>query len=846
MKKLTPMVKQYLEIKDRYKDSVLLFRMGDFYEMFYEDAIKASEILQIALTKRNHADPEQVMCGIPFHASEAYIAKLTKAGEKVAICEQLTKPDGKGIVERDVVKVITPGTTLDENVLDNKSNNFVSAILKDGDVFGMAYCDLSTGDFLCLEFKNIHLLKEFFLRLKPTELIIAENDNTILAYDFLKNNESYVFKHKEVDNAEEFLKKEFNVFSVSVFDIEGKNALIKASAMLLDYLKVNQKSELKHIQKIVFNKDSEFLDINDSSIRNLEIFYSPIEGKDISLFSVLDNCKTSMGSRKLRNSLLYPLCSKEKIKRKQNIVSIFYEDSDLLREIQNSLSLISDLERLLAKIGLGSANPRDVLALKNSMCQFPILNKLNHKLNDFQVEDLKELFDYLESAISEDAPIGLRDGGYIKKGFHAELDELHVLLYEGRDYISKMQEREINRTGINNLKIKFNKVFGYYIEISKGNLKNVPEDYMRKQTLVNAERFITPELKEYEEKVLSASERVNELEFELFYQIRMRILEDLKALQKNAKLIAEIDEISTFAFNARKNNYTKPEISDEYGIEILEGRHPVVEKLVGKEKFVPNDFKVSNEEGFLLITGPNMGGKSTFLRQNALIVLMAQIGSFVPAKSAKISVVDKIFTRVGAHDNLARGESTFMVEMQETSYILNNATEKSLIILDEIGRGTSTFDGLSIAWAVSEYLCERIKAKTIFATHYHELTDLVEQLSFAKNLSVKVVEKDDRSIVFLYKIVEGAINRSYGIEVAKLSGLPIQVIQRSYEVLKDLEKKKIKKNIDSSVLENQLSMFNEERVKHTAIRKKLSEIDINQITPIEALTRLNELIEGEK
>ncbi len=833
------MVAQYLEIKKQYNDAILLFRLGDFYEMFYEDALEASKILQITLTRRNKTDPDQIMCGIPFHAADNYIAKLTRAGKKVAICEQLTKPDGKGIVKRDVIRVITPGTTFDENVLDSKSNNFVCGITLFKDKYGIAYADITTGDFFCNEFSDLKSFREYFFRLCPKETIVFEEEKEKL--NIFSDYSGSVFTHMFAENPEDYLKKNFNVFSLNVFGIEDSEAMILASGFLYSYIKETQKTDLVHITKIQKASTENLLQISRNSISNLEIFQGSTGDKNFSLFSVMDNMCTLMGSRRLRNILFSPFANEEIIASRLSFVETYFNDSDLMRDTQNALSQISDIERLLGKIGIGTANARDILALKNSISVFPVLNSINKLGDKFSLFDLRELFDFLDSAIMEDAPLSLREGGFIKKGFNAELDELRSILYEGKDFILKMQEREIARTGIHNLKVRFNKVFGYYIEISKGNLKNVPEDFIRKQTLVNAERFITPELKEYEEKVMSASERINELEFELFHNVRMRILENLKELQSNSKIISEIDVFSCFASNARKYNYVKPEINDSFDLEILDGRHPVLEIFKGQNDFVANDLSLNRETGFMLITGPNMGGKSTFLRQNALIVLMAQIGSFVPAKKAKIGVVSKIFTRVGAFDNMARGESTFMVEMQEASFILNNADERSLIILDEIGRGTSTYDGLSIAWAITEYICERIKAKTLFATHYHELTDLIDSIGFAKNFSVKVLEKEDLKIVFLYKIVEGSVNRSYGIEVAKLSGLPVSVISRALNVLKDLEKKKIKSAPKNSDLENQLSMFNEEREKNNLINEKLKEIDVNTLTPIQALNKLSEI-----
>lgn len=839
MKKVTPMVAQYLEIKKQYSDAILLFRLGDFYEMFYEDALVASKILQITLTRRNKSDPDQIMCGIPFHASENYIGKLSAAGKKVAICEQLTKPDGKGIVKRDVIRVITPGTSFDESVIDKKSNNFVCALALIKDKYSMAYADLGTGDFYCNEFDSLKELSESFNRINPRETIIKDSDKE--NFLIFQNYQGSVFYHLFQEDAPDFLKKHFNVFSLSVFDIEESFSLQYVSAFLYSYLLDTQKCELKHISKIQRENPKNTLLISNDSLKNLEVFYSVNGDKNFSLFQVLDTMQTAMGSRRLRNLLISPIASSQILADRLLKVEIFYDDSDLNRETIKALSEIADIERLLAKIGIGTSSPRDILALKNSISAFSVLNSLNRLGENFKLFELNELFDYLDRAIMEDAQINIRDGGFIKKGFNKELDEIRTVLYEGKDFISKMQEREIKRSGISNLKIRFNKVFGYYIEISKGNLKNVPDDFIRKQTLVNAERFITPELKEYEDKVLSASERVNELEAEIFHAVRFRVLENLKELQKNAKIIADIDLFSGFAFSARKNNFVKPQVDDSLDLIISEGRHPILEMFLGQSDFVSNDTNFDNKNNFILLTGPNMGGKSTFLKQNALIVLMAHIGSFVPAKNARIGVVNKIFTRVGASDNMARGESTFMVEMQEASFILNNADERSLVILDEIGRGTSTYDGLSIAWAICEYICENIKSKTIFATHYHELTELIDSIEKAKNFSVQVVEKNNNEIVFLYKIIEGCSSRSYGIEVAKLSGLPQSVILRATQVLRELEKKSLRKFSNKESIQNQLSMFNEEREKNSKIKKELEGIDINSLTPISALNKLNEI-----
>ena len=845
---VTPMMAQYLEIKAAHPDALLFYRMGDFYEMFFEDAVEASKILQITLTSRNKgAASKAPMCGIPFHALEQYLFKLTRAGKKVAICDQVTEPTGKGIVERDVKRVVTPGTTFDENILDSKANNYVSAIAVDGDRVAFAYADVTTGEFRVTELDGLKNFETELGRVMPAELICDEDllGGNIAAT--IKRAGVVVFPFTYMKDAEAELKKSFEVKSLGVFGLEGKDLAVQVSGILYEYLKETQKTDLKHIQKITYYGLSEFMPLDETCIRNLELFYTTRGKKEGSLISVLDNTVTSMGGRLIRNWLMHPLLSKSEIDARLKKVEVFRSDSSLLRDIRETLDGFYDVERLLSRLSLGSGNARDLVAMKLSLGLIPNVKKILEDridgVSDSLVE-LNELVELIENAVSNEPPAIVRDGGMIKDGYNSELDDLRSISTEGKSFIKDLQERESKRTGVSSLKVKYNKVFGYYIEISKSNLDAVPEDYIRKQTLVNAERFITPELKEYEEKVLTAEDRIKELEYELFYEVRMEVVKKIVEIQRIAKAIATIDVVSTFAFNAEKFSYCKPAISENGELKIVAGRHPVIEQIDTSLDFIPNDCSLDEESNFMLITGPNMGGKSTYLRQVALIVLMAQIGSFVPAESAEITCVDRIFTRVGASDNLVRGESTFMVEMQEASYILNNSTERSLIILDEIGRGTSTYDGVSIAWAIMEFIHDQIKAKTLFATHYHELIELADKLGRAVNMSAYVRENEKEGVVFLYKIIEGGVDKSYGIEVAKLAGLPVSVVSRARGVLEDLENRHIQK---SKIAPDQMGMFKEAR-NHSGVSKEdktllveLKAMDLNEMTPIDALKKLDEI-----
>lgn len=820
MASLTPMMAQYRAVKEKYKDCILMFRLGDFYEMFFEDAIEASKILQITLTSRNREKDIKIpMCGVPFHAIDQYLPKLTKSGKKVAICDQLTEPNGKGLVERDVIRIVTPGTTFDENILDKKTNNYVSCVTKDKNFYSFAYADITTGDFKVTEFKNFSEFEEEFSKIRPAELICdKELFDDFKLKELLNRISSHAFPYLYSKEPENTLKNYFEIKSLKIFGLEGKNLSILASGMLYEYLKETQKTDLKHITNIKFYTVSDFMPLDESCIRNLDMK---------SLISVLDNTMTPMGGRLIRSWLLNPLINKKNIEERLNRTEIFVKNSNLLREIRNELNQIYDIERLLSRLSLGTGNGRDLIAMKESLKIIPKLKNLINGISIFSdiynnLYTLDNIVELIGKAINDECPLSVRDGGIIKIEYNKELDDLRSISTEGKTFIRDLQQREISRTGISSLKVRFNKVFGYYIEISKTNLSLVPNDYIRKQTLVNAERFITPELKDYEEKVLTAEDKIKELEYELFYSVRMALIKELRAIQITAKSVSKLDVYSTFAFNAEKNNYCKPEILENGNIFIKNGRHPVIEQVSLSHEFVPNDCEMDNAKKFFLITGPNMGGKSTYLRQVALIVLMAQIGSYVPAEIAKICIVDRIFTRVGASDNLIKGESTFMVEMQEASYILNNATEKSLIILDEVGRGTSTYDGVSIAWAISEFIHDKIKSKTLFATHYHELIELADKLTFAKNLSVAVKENEKDGVIFLYKIIEGGIDKSYGIEVAKLAGLPVDVISRARGVLQELETKHIPKR---RVSPNQVDMFDTSRehgeVKNLQIKAKM-------------------------
>jgi DNA mismatch repair protein MutS len=830
---MTPMMQQYQAVKDQYPDAILFYRLGDFYEMFFDDAIEASRLLQITLTARNKGEHKTPMCGVPYHAANNYIAKLTRLGRKVAICEQLSDPNLLGIVQRDVVRVITPGTTLDESILDQKTNNYLLAITVCSGGYDLAYADISTGEFLVTAATDMSTLRTEIERVSPAEILIPEFlwDDPIL---------SAIRKH--------FTHIAFFSISSSDKDETAGNALTR-------YLQTTQKTALTHLRAAEKYEPGSSMVLDEATLKNLEILSTLRENKrEGSLLWVLDETITSMGGRFLRHALIHPMLDKNIIEQRLNAIDEFVQKQALLEDVRSMLKNILDMERLSSRLSLGHGNARDLVGLKNSLQVLPQLkNFLVGAQSDLLVQNrntmdvLADMVELIEKAIVAEPPIGINDGGMIAQGYCAELDELKNISTEGKNFIQQLQIQEIERTGISTLKIRYNSVFGYYIEVSKGQSKNVPENYIRKQTLVNAERYITPELKEFEEKVLGAEEKIVAIEHRIFLEIREKIVVNISRIQKTAAQIALIDHLSGLAFVALKNRYCRPQIHNDGDIRIEEGRHPVVEKMSSNGRFIPNDTILNHTgEQLLLITGPNMGGKSTYLRQVALIVLMAQVGSFVPAKSADICLVDRIFTRVGASDNLVRGQSTFMVEMQETANILDAATEKSLVILDEIGRGTSTYDGMSIAWAIMEYLHDKLTSKTLFATHYHELISLADKLQHAANYSVAVKDDSKDGVVFLYKILRGGVDKSYGIEVAKLAGLPDEVIAKARKILVDLEEGVLESGIQHELqttrpVQDQVSLFEREHSSLKAVADEVKKIDVNSLTPLDALQKLHQI-----
>lgn len=800
--KETPMMSQYRGIRRELPDdTILFFRLGDFYEMFFDDAKVAAEILDITLTKR-HNTP---MCGIPYHSSASYLERLVRAGKKVAICEQVEDPAlAKGIVKRDVTRIVTPGTILDEATLERNQNNFLAGVYRIKNRFGLAMLDLSTGEFWIEESTDPLSLKNNLARYAPAECIIAEEQMSDAAFADLAQEarntlltacEDWTF---EPSSADDFLLRHFAVHSLEGFGCTGLPAALGAAGAVLYYVKTELRRNLEHVRSLRVKNPADYLLMDETTATNLELV-APInsnrQAHKATLLHVLDSTCTAMGGRLLREWLLRPLNNLEQIKSRHDAVELLTQNQTYLRSLRDVLGDIKDVERLISRIGSTSGNPRDVRAIGLSLQQMPLVKSLLaskgtmlETLGD-QLTSLPELVQLIEAALVDEPPINLKDGGVIRPCYHPELDELRDAATLGRKWLADFQASEIERTGIKSLKVRHNKVFGYYIEISKSYIAQAPETYIRKQTLVNAERFITPELKEYENKILGAQERSVALEQEIFSEIRRKAVDHLETIQRNALAIGQVDVLATFAERALLQNFARPLMTDNGKLTIRDGRHPVVEQMPDAERFVPNDTILDREtHQLIIITGPNMAGKSTYIRQVALITIMAHMGCFIPAASAEIGVVDRVFTRVGASDDLARGRSTFMVEMQETANILNNATPNSLIVLDEIGRGTSTFDGISIAWSVAEYLCKNpaMRAKTLFATHYHELTDLALTLPNVKNFSVLVKERGE-TITFLRKIVPGAADKSYGIQVARLAGLPAEVIERANDILTNLE-----------------------------------------------------------
>ena len=883
----TPLMKQYKEIKSNFEDSILFFRLGDFYEMFFEDAVKASRELGLTLTSRNKEKNVDIpLAGVPFHSADSYITKLVSKGYKVAICEQTEDPKmAKGIVKREVVKIITPGTVVDVEALDAKSNNYLMSILKIENKFGIAYIDITTGEFKVTEVeKDDDFVKLFneINKIEPKEVLVTEDFYGEIKEkldDFLQKNDSVVTFVNKVRDSAKYLMDYFEIVSLESYGIKDKKGIIGAAAMALDYAATMQVEHELTVEKIEFVNISNYAEINAITSRNLELLKNQRE-KTVygSLLWVLDECKTSMGTRLLKRFINNPLLNVDKIRKRQEDVQYFIDNILIREDLREKLEDIYDLERLLGKIIFGSENGKDLTALKKTIKSAVEIMKILENTDFFKDIDANILFEcykIIDDSINEDAPFSVREGGIIKSGYNAELDQIRNIMNSGKDFLLDIEQREREATGIRNMKIKFNKVFGYFIEITKANLDMVPEHYIRKQTLSNSERYITPELKKYEDTIINSKAKIEDLEYHLFKEISGKLKEHRKILSELAERLAYIDVMVSFAVSAIENDYAKPEMNEEYSFEIEGGRHPVVEKLIGRTDYVSNDTVFTEKESFVVLTGPNMSGKSTYMKQIALISIMAQIGSFVPAKKANLSVIDKYLTRIGASDDILTGQSTFMVEMSEVSNILNNATEKSLIILDEVGRGTSTTDGVSIATAISMYIHDKIGAKTVFATHYHELTDLENKFAHIVNYRIEVDEKQGK-VMFLRNIVKGGADKSYGIEVAKLAGLPKEILIESRKILKRLEQKKelIERTVDvhqlslfggNSELENdfqefenesvndfentesnqfyteKLAQVEEEKESLLEIVNKIENYDVNNVTPMDAIKFLFEL-----
>ena len=854
MAQYSPMMQHYLDTKEQYKDCILFYRLGDFYEMFFDDAITASRELELTLTGKDCGQEERApMCGIPFHAAETYISRLIEKGYKVAICEQLEDPkQAKGIVKRDVIRVVTPGTVIESNMLDEKKNNYIMSIYKNGLFFGMSVCDISTGDFFTTQIKqsnNFSKLLDEISRYSPAEIIV-NNMMYATTEEINKINERfecYISKleEKEFEESYKELNTSYNIYyeGRKIENIEDKELAIISANGLLHYLQDTQKIKLEHINKINLYSVTKYMSLDLNTRRNLELTEKMRDkSKRGTLLWVLDKTATSMGGRMLRRWINDPLVDVEEINNRLEAVKELKDSMMLKGEIEEKLKKIYDIERLIGKISYGNANGRDLISLKNSILQIPDLknvlgksksNMLKNLYNE--LDELKDVYELIEKAIVEEPPISVKEGGLIKLGYNSEIDEYKTATIDGKKWIIELEAREKESTGIKNLKVGYNKVFGYFIEVTKSYLSQVPQRYIRKQTLAGGERYITEELKELEEKTLGAQEKLIDLEYKVFQEIRGKIASQIQRIQKTANIVSILDVLTSFATVATDLNYVMPIVDDSGEIDIKNGRHPVIEKMLPSGSFIENNTYLNKESDRLsIITGPNMAGKSTYMRQVALITLMAQIGSFVPATSARIGIVDKIFTRVGASDDLSMGQSTFMVEMMEVANILKDATNNSLVILDEIGRGTSTYDGLSIAWAVAEYISDREKcgAKTLFATHYHELIELENKLEGVKNYSIAVKEKGE-DIIFLRKIIKGGTDESYGIHVAKLAGVPQEVVKNANEILKGLERKSIlvtkgKEKENKKIVSGQLDMYN---YKLADIAHELDKINVNELTP---------------
>ena len=866
MAEFSPMMQRYLETKEQYKDCILFYRLGDFYEMFFDDAIIAARELEITLTGKDCGQEERApMAGVPHHAAEMYISRLIAKGYKVAICEQLEDPKtAKGIVKRGVIKVVTPGTIIDSNMLEERKNNYIMSIYKTGIYFGISVCDISTGEFYSAEIKdqqNFPLLLDELARYNPSELVI----NSMMAdcqeeiSKIKERFDCYItrFQDKFFNSKIDTLNLRFNIVDTSnktIENLKDKTLAIPPINALLAYIEQTQMTTLDHLNKITIYQISKYMSLDINARRNLEITEKMRDkSKKGTLLWVLDKTSTSMGGRMLRRWLNDPLIDTLEINNRLNAVKILKNDMILRGDITENLKKVYDIERLAGKMAYGNANARDMITLKNSLEKLPDLKQVLSNIKESimleeiyqNIDELKDIHDLIEKAIVDDPPMTIKDGGIIKIGYDEEIDKLKTATTEGKNWIVNLEAEEREKTGIKNLKVGFNKVFGYFIEVTKSYLSQVPDRYVRKQTLTNAERYITEDLKNLENQILGAEEKVVNLEYNAFIEIREEIAKNIKRLQSTAMAVSELDVLTSFAQVAEDLNYCMPQVDNSGIIDIKAGRHPVIEKMLGAGSFVDNDTYLDKDENRLsIITGPNMAGKSTYMRQVALITLMAQVGSFVPASEAHIGVVDKIFTRVGASDDLSMGQSTFMVEMMEVATILKEATSNSLVILDEIGRGTSTYDGLSIAWAVAEYIADKEKcgAKTLFATHYHELTELENQSDGIKNYSIAVKEKGE-DIIFLRKIVRGGTDESYGIHVARLV-----VTQKANEFLRNIEKKNVltgkkAEKEDKKKVEGQFDMYN---YKLAEIAHELDKVNLNELTPIDALNTLVKIKEKMK
>ncbi len=867
--KVSPMMQQYLDIKEQYKDCILFFRLGDFYEMFFDDALLASKELELTLTGKSCGQEERApMCGVPFHAADSYIAKLVEKGHKVAICEQTEDPaQAKGIVKREVIQIVTPGTITSQSILSEKENNYLASVYARSDAMSVAYCDISTGELYLTEYKGSDLydvILNELVKINASEIILSQTFSEEYPTDEIKKiTGAYInilgdayFSEK---SCEEIIKAQFNCISLTGLGLDFRPCAVPALGSLLNYLLETQKQTLKHLTHINIYEIGMHMALDKATIRNLEITETLYEKKiQGSLLGILDKTHTAMGSRKMRQWLREPLNNAKEINLRLDGVEELYNELIIRNNIKQNLKQIYDFERLAGRIACGNANGKDLIALRNSIAVLPeiksdlgVLHSEIMQSIDSRICDLSAVYNIIDRAICDEPPFTVKEGSLIKDGYSEELDSLKFSIKDAKTWISTLEGKERERTGIKNLKVGYNRVFGYYLEVTRSYYDLIPENYIRKQTLANAERFITPELKEMEGLVLNAETKINRMEYDLFVEARNFIEDYIKDIQSTSSAVAELDVLTSFAYVSDKLGYVKPLVDESFELEIVKGRHPVIEQTVSNGMFVSNDTYLNNtNESMLLITGPNMAGKSTYMRQTALIVLMAQAGCFVPCERARIGVCDRIFTRIGASDNLAQGQSTFFVEMSELSYILNNAKARSLIILDEIGRGTSTYDGLSIAWAAVEYLCnDNTHIRTLFATHYHELTALEGERYGVKNLNVDVAEENG-NIVFLHKIVEGSASRSYGIHVAKLAGIPKVLLERAQEKLAELETAVPSQSVmygdltttvntkTAEPCEEQISMFS---FAPNPVVEKLKALNLMEITPSKAFEILEEL-----